>query len=294
MVEAHQPLIGDAVVDGGEGLILVVEKFPGADTAEVTKNVEDELENLETGLEGMETDTSIFRPADYVEEAENNIGLAAGIGAVLLLVALIAFVRRWRQVLISVVTIPTSLVAAALVVHWTGQTFNAISIAGLAIALTVVVDAAVTGADALTRSRDAAAATQAVGRPMAYSAIIAALVVLPLIVLEGRPGAFIEPLAVSYLVAVVVATIIALTLTPALGTVLPLKEREAENGKLKQRYSDVAHPLHRHAGDRRRAGGHADRRRWSRPSCHGRSCPISTITRCWSDWRARAGRRTSR
>lgn len=71
VVEAHQPLIGDAVVDGGEGLILVVEKFPGADTAEVTKNVEDELNNLETGLEGMSTDTSIFRPADYVEEAQN-------------------------------------------------------------------------------------------------------------------------------------------------------------------------------------------------------------------------------
>jgi Cu/Ag efflux pump CusA len=239
VVEAHQPLIGDAVVDGGEGLILVVEKFPGTDTAEVTEAVEEELENLETGLEGMTTDTSIFRPADYVDEAQKNIGIAGGIGAVLLIVALIAFVRRWRQVFISVVTIPTSLVAAALVVHWTGQTFNAISIAGLAIALTVVIDAAVTGADALTRSRDAGTATRAIGRPMAYSAIIAALVVLPLIVLEGRPGAFIEPLAVSYLVAVVVATIIALTLTPALGTVLPPKEREAENSKLQQRYSDV-------------------------------------------------------
>ncbi len=239
VVEAHQPLIGDAVVDGGEGLILVIEKFPGTDTAEVTEALEEELENLETGLEGMTTDTSIFRPADYVEEAQNNIGVAGGIGALLLLVALIAFIRRWRQVFISVVTIPTSLVAAALVVHWTGQTFNAISIAGLAIALTVVVDAAVTGADALTRSRNAGAATQAIGRPMAYSAIIAALVMLPLIMLEGRPGAFIEPLAVSYLIAVVVATIIALTLTPALGTVLPPKERDAEDGKLQQRYSNL-------------------------------------------------------
>jgi Cu/Ag efflux pump CusA len=239
VVEAHQPLIGDAVVDGGEGLILVIEKFPGADTAEVTEAVEEELENLETGLEGMTTDTSIFRPADYVEKAQNNIGIAGGIGAVLLIVALVAFVRRWRQVFISVVTIPTSLVAAALAVHWSGQTFNAISIAGLAIALTVVVDAAVTGADALTRSRDAGTATRAIGRPMAYSAIIAALVVLPLIVLEGRPGAFIEPLAVSYLIAVVVATIIALTLTPALGTVLPPKERAAENGKPQQRYGNL-------------------------------------------------------
>ena len=239
VVEAHQPLIGDAVVDGGDGLILVVEKFPGTDTAEVTRNIEQELENLEPGLEGMTTDTSIFRPADYVEEAQNNIGLAAGIGALLLLVALIAFVRRWRQVLISVVAIPTSLVAAALALHWTGATFNAISLAGLAVALTVVVDAAIAGADALTRSRDVAGATRAVGRPMAYSALIAVLVVLPLVVLEGRPGAFIQPLATTFLVAVVVATLVALILAPALGTVLPVKEREAENGKLNQRYRDT-------------------------------------------------------
>ena len=79
---------------------------------------------------------------------------------------LIAFVRRWRQVLIAVVAIPTSLVAAALTLHWTGTTFNAISIAGLAVALTVVVDAAITGADAMTRSRNVAGATLAVGRPL--------------------------------------------------------------------------------------------------------------------------------
>ena len=239
VVEAHQPLIGDAVVDGGNGLILVIEKFPGTDTSEVTKNVEKELESLEAGLQGMTTDTSIFRPADYVDEAQKNIGIAGGIGALLLLVALLAFVRRWRQVLISVVAIPTSLVSAALVLHWTGMTFNAISIAGLALALTVVVDAAITGADALTRSRNMADATRAVGRPMVYSALIAVLVVLPLIVLEGRPGAFVQPLATAFLVAVVVATVVALTLTPALGTVLPPKEREAENGKLNQRYRDA-------------------------------------------------------
>lgn len=239
VVEAHQPLIGDAVVDGGDGLILVVEKFPGADTVEVTKSVEEELENLEPGLEGMTTDTSIFRPADYVDKAGRNIGLAAGIGALLLLVALIALVRRWRQVLITVVAIPTSLVAAALALHWTGTTFNAISVAGLVVALTVVVDAAITGADAMARSRNVTAATLAVGRPMVYATLIAALVVLPLIVLEGRPGAFLQPLATAYLAAVVAATVVALTLAPALGTMLPPKERGDKNGKLTQRYSSV-------------------------------------------------------
>jgi Cu/Ag efflux pump CusA len=236
VVEAHQPLIGDAVVDDGNGLILVIEKFPGTDTVQVTEAVEDELENLETGLEGMSTDTTIFKPADYVVAAEKNIGLAAGIGALLLLVALIGFVRRWREILVCVVAIPTAMVAAALAMHWTGQTFNAISVVGLVVALTVVVDTAITGADALSRSRDLAGATRAVGRPLAYATLIAALVVLPLIVLEGRPGAFLQPLATAYLVAVAAASLVALTLTPALGTVLPPKRRGNDDGRMRERY----------------------------------------------------------
>ena len=239
VVEAHQPLIGDAVVNDGNGLILVVEKFPGADTAEVTKSVETELANLKAGLEGIESDTTIFSPADYVETAENNLALSGGIAALLLILALIAFVRRWRQVFISVVAIPTSLVAAALVMHWNGGSFNAISIAGLALALTLVVDAAVTGADALTRSRDVAGATQAVARPMVYATLIALLVALPLLVLEGRPGAFIEPLVFAFLTAVVAATVVAVTLVPALGAVLPPKEKASDDGRLGARYRTV-------------------------------------------------------
>ncbi|MGA9101475.1 efflux RND transporter permease subunit [Aeromicrobium sp.] len=238
VTEAHQPLIGDAIVDDGNGLVLVVEKFPGADTAEVTKNVESELAGLKAGLEGMKSDTTIFRPADYVDAAEKNLGVTGGIASVLLIVALIALVRRWRQVFIAVVAIPTSLVSAALVLDWTGQGFNAISIAGLVLALTVVIDAAVTGADALTRSRGVAEATRAVGRPLAYATLIAVLVALPLLVLEGRPGAFLEPLVSAYLAAIVAGAVVVLTLTPALGTVLPPKERR-EDGRLGTRYRSL-------------------------------------------------------
>ena len=72
----HQPLIGDAVVGGGPGLILVVEKFPGVSTPEVTADVEQALETLRPGLTGITTDTTLFRPADYVQEALDNAGLA--------------------------------------------------------------------------------------------------------------------------------------------------------------------------------------------------------------------------
>ncbi|MGA9715414.1 MAG: efflux RND transporter permease subunit [Aeromicrobium sp.] len=239
VVEEHQPLIGDAVVDDGNGLILVVEKFPGADTQEVTQRVQEELDILAPGLDGVVTDTSIFRPADYVAAAKNNLGLTGGIAAALLLLVLVALVRRWRQVAITVITVPTSVVAAALVLGWTGGTFNAISLAGLALALTVVIDAAITGADSLTRSPDAAAATRAVGRPMMYASLIGLLAVVPLLVLEGRPGAFIAPLAAAYAAAVAVATVVALTLTPALGTILPPKQQSPQAGRAGARYRGV-------------------------------------------------------
>ena len=70
----HQPLIGDAVVNGKPGLILVVEKFPGASTTQVTREVQQALETLRPGLSGIETDTSWFAPADYVEAAKSTSG----------------------------------------------------------------------------------------------------------------------------------------------------------------------------------------------------------------------------
>jgi Cu/Ag efflux pump CusA len=77
----HQPLIGDAVVSGAPGLLLVVEKFPGASTPEVTESVEKALNTLRPGLEGITIDTSLFRPADYVDSAQRNIGIALPFGA---------------------------------------------------------------------------------------------------------------------------------------------------------------------------------------------------------------------
>ena len=83
--EDHQPLIGDAVVDGGDGLMLVVEKLPGASTLEVTRGVEDALDELRPGLAGMKIDTDAFRPATFVEDATHNLTARRSSSAVLLL-----------------------------------------------------------------------------------------------------------------------------------------------------------------------------------------------------------------
>jgi Cu/Ag efflux pump CusA len=234
VVEDHQPLIGDAVVNDEEGLLLVVEKFPGANAKEVTKGVETALERLKSGLAGLQTDTSVFRPASFIDEAIGNLTTAIVIAAALLALALVAVLMRWRTVLIVLVTIPTSLMAAALALDLLGETFNAITFAGLALALAVVIDDAVTGAENVARrlaQRRAAGsetsisaivldATHEIRAPLGYATLIALLVIVPLAIMEGRPGAFLTPLAVAYVVAVLMATVVAMTLTPALSLLL--------------------------------------------------------------------------
>ena len=234
VVEDHQPLIGDAVVNDGDGLMLVVEKFPGANTLEVTRGVEAALEDLKPGLAGMDPDTSVFRPASFIEDAIDNLTLALVIAGILLALVIAAFMFQWRTVLIALFTIPLSLIAAALVLDLLGETFNAISFAGLAVALAVVIDEAVAGAENVARRirqhREAGSdrptvdivrdATHEMRSPLAYAAFISLLAIVPVAVMEGRPGAFFEPLALAYAVAVAAAMVVALTVTPALSMLL--------------------------------------------------------------------------
>jgi CzcA family heavy metal efflux pump len=230
----HQPLIGDAVVNDSDGLLLVVEKFPGASTLEVTKGVEEALDELQPGLAGLRTDTSVFRPATLIADAIDNLTLTLIIAGLLLALIVAAFLLQWRTVLIALVTIPVSLVAAALVLDLLGKTFNAISFAGLAVAIVVVIDDAVVSVENVARrlrQRRAEGADEPVGQvvleashemrsPLTYATLIALLAIVPVAVMEGRPGAFLEPLALSYALAVVAAMLVALTLTPALSLLL--------------------------------------------------------------------------
>ncbi|MEJ7814372.1 MAG: efflux RND transporter permease subunit [Rubrobacter sp.] len=231
VVEEHQPLIGDAIVGGNDDrLLLVVEKFPGADTMEVTSGVEDALANLQPGLSGMKFDTEVFQPATYIVDAIDNLRLAFIIAGVLLALVLAAFLFSWRTTLISLVTIPLSLVVAALVLYLRGETFNPIAFAGLAVALALIIDDAVVGVHNVARrmSEHGQAADDRstadvvleslaeVRRPTTYAAFIALLGIVPVVVMEGRPGAFFEPLALSYVLAVLASMVVALTVAPAL------------------------------------------------------------------------------
>ena len=232
VVEDHQPLIGEAVVDGGDGLILVVEKLPGVSTKEVTEGVEDALESMRAGLSGVELDTGIYRPATYLDQAGGNLARSVIVGAVLLLFGLAAFLFSWRKVLISAVAIALSLMTAALVLYWRESTFNAIVVAGLVMALAAVVDDATSAVDnsfrGIASAEDAPAVPKAIlsgmlesGRAMGFAMAAMVLALVPLFALEGLAGdSFYPPLAISFLVAVIVSMLVALTVTLALAYLL--------------------------------------------------------------------------
>ena len=230
----HQPIIGDAVVEGGEGLVLVVEKFPGTSTQAVSEGVEDALETLRPGLTGLQVDATSFRPTDYLSASLRNLALAGVTGLALLLLALIACRRHWRGVLVAAIVVPLSVLVAAAVILLLGHTLNALTLAGLAAAMTVVVDEAVVVTDRVVRelrssrghttssarSSLVVAVSAAARRPLTYATVIAVLAAVPVLVVQGRPGAFFEPVAVAYLVAVLSAFLLASTVTPALTALL--------------------------------------------------------------------------
>src|SRR5512147_422643 len=116
VIEDHQPLIGDALLEQNPGLLLVVEKFPGTNTLEVTRGVEDALKSMLPGLPGIRIDTSIFRPAGFIESSIANVGNALIVGF-LLLILLLGLFAGWRAAIIGAVSILLSLIAAAWVMY---------------------------------------------------------------------------------------------------------------------------------------------------------------------------------
>jgi CzcA family heavy metal efflux pump len=252
----HQPLIGDAVINDGPGLMLIVEKLPWGNTLEITRQVEAALDELRPGLTGLELDTTIFRPASFIEISIENLTRALLLGCLLVVLVLIAFLFEWRTALISVVAIPLSLVAAGLVLHLQGTAINTMVLAGFIIAVGVVVDDAIIDVENImrrlrqARQEGSAKSTAAivldgsleVRSAIVYATLIDAAALLPVFFLGGLSGAFFRPLAISYALAVLASMVVALTVTPALALILLRK------APLERHVSPLVPWLQRHYG----------------------------------------------
>ncbi len=254
LITDHQPLIGDAVINDGEGLMLIVEKLPWANTLDVTEGVEEALAELEPGLPGIEIDAEIFRPATFIEQSIENLSGAIYLGAVLMVLILGLFLYEWRTALISVVAIPLSLIVAGFVLYLRGATINTMVLAGFVIALGAIVDDAIIDIENVVRrlrQHRAAGSTGSTARiildaslevrsAVVYATLIEVAAITPIFMLEGLSGSFFRPLATAYALALLASLTVALTVTPALSMIFFRNPRT-----LRHRESPVVPPLKR-------------------------------------------------
>ena len=250
------PMVGDAVINDGPGLMMIVEKLPWANTLDVTRGIEQALAALKPGLPGVEIDSTIFRPATFIELSMDNLTRTLIIGSVLVILVLGAFLFEWRVALISIIAIPLSLVAAGLVLHYMGATINTMVLAGFIVALGSVVDDAIidvenivrrlrqhrAAGDAKSTARVILDASLEVRPAIWHATVIIALAVMPVFFMGGLAGSFFEPLALAFILAMLASMVVALTVTPAL--CLILLERTGGG----QRESPLVPWLKRHYG----------------------------------------------
>ena len=234
VVEDHQPLIGDAVTEEGQDLFLVIEKFPSSNTLQVTKDVESALDDMKPGLPGIETDTSVYRPATFIETAVDNLKSSLLIGAFLVVLLMAFFLFDWRVAVISLIAIPLAFLAAVVVLYIRGTSMNSMVLAGLVIAIGAVIDDAIIDIENIKRrlherrqeGQQVSTATvivdasQEVRGTIAYATAISIIAVGPLFFLDGPTGSFYRSIAFSYILALLASMLVALTVTPALAATL--------------------------------------------------------------------------
>ncbi len=230
IVEDHQPLIGDAIKNDSPNLLLVIEKLPGTNILEVTKGVEAAITALRPGFSSIDFDASIYRPATFIERAMANLTQALVIAALLVALVLGLFFFGWRAALISLIAIPVSLIVALYVLHLRGQTLNAMVLAGLVIALGLIIDDAVADVENImrrlqqNRSQNSlepvvnviVKASAEIRGTLFFATLIIFLAVSPIFFFQGVSGVLFQTLALSYLLSVLAAMAVALTVTPVL------------------------------------------------------------------------------
>ena len=235
--EDHQPLIGDAVVGQDAGLLLVVEKFPGTSALQVTKDIEAALKDLEPGLAGIQMDTSVFRPASFLQNAVDGIGLGLLISLLVAVALFWLLFRSWRVAVIALVAIVTTVAAAAVVLYLRDATLNITVLAGIMLGISVIVGDIVEDVQAQRRrppapaDPDPAAGSGAAAQTLAQRQDTA----LPCVPDHGdspRSDAlrhrnrriFFQPLFWSLVLALLAALLVGLSVTPVLARLLLPRE----------------------------------------------------------------------
>ena len=224
---------GTASVNAEPAVILSIQKQPGANTLALTRAIDGELDRIAASLpDGVSFERSIFRQADFISVAVNNVITALRDGAVLVVAILLLFLWNVRTTAISVLAIPLSLAVAVITLRAFGGTINTMTLGGMAIAIGALVDDAIIFVEnAHRRLRDNARAAGAERRtapavirdaareirdPILSATVIITIVFVPLFFLSGVEGRMLQPLGLAYIVSILASLLVAVTVTPAL------------------------------------------------------------------------------
>jgi CzcA family heavy metal efflux pump len=228
-----KPRYGAASVNAEPAVILTIQKQPGANTLQLTELIDAELERIEAGLpDGMVINKDIFRQADFIDLAIDNVVGALRDGAILVVIVLFLFLWNVRTTAISVLAIPLSLVVAILAMRLAGITINTMTLGGMAIAIGALVDDAIIDVEntyrrlkenfrkpeadrtpTLTVVYDAA---KEILGPIVNATLIITIVFVPLFFLSGVEGRMLRPLGFAYVVSILASLLVAVTITPVL------------------------------------------------------------------------------
>lgn len=232
-VGSQQPKLGVASEKGKPAVLITVTKQPNTGTIELTAQLEAALKDLQKNLpKDVKISTDTFRQSRFIESSISNVKDSLYEGAIFVVIVLFLFLANTRTTIISLITLPLSLVVAILVLHYMGMSINTMSLGGMAIAIGSLVDDAIVDVENVWKHlrenrmlpvserkpvRDVVFnASREVRMPILNSTLIIIVSFVPLFFLSGMEGRMLVPLGVAFIVSLFASTVVALTLTPVL------------------------------------------------------------------------------
>lgn len=231
------PVLGVASNDGKPAVLLTVTKQPNTNTLALTGRLDNALDELKANLPAdVKVNSRIFRQSRFIESSLDNVKQSLIEGAIFVIIVLFIFLMNWRTTVISLVSIPLSIVASLLAIRWMGLTINTMSLGGIAIAIGSLVDDSIVDVEnvfkRLRQNREKPEgeresivkvvyeASKEVRMPMLNSTLIIIASFLPLFFLSGMEGRMLKPLGITFVISLMASTLVALTVTPVLSSFL--------------------------------------------------------------------------
>lgn len=242
------PVLGVASNDGKPAVLLTVTKQPNTNTLALTGRLDNALGELKANLPAdVKINSQIFRQSRFIDSSIDNVKKSLIEGAIFVIIVLFIFLMNWRTTIISLISIPLSIVFSLLAIRWMGLTINTMSLGGIAIAIGSLVDDSIVDVEnvfkRLRQNREKPEneresvikvvyeASKEIRMPMLNSTLIIIASFLPLFFLSGMEGRMLKPLGITFIISLMASTLVALTVTPVLSSFLLGSQNSDKTGK---------------------------------------------------------------